>query len=75
VDSAYRHLHCFVCDGVTIRTDSAIISTQVHVNSNCKMHYPLHVLLKSLNAIIVTVLLALPSSLLPLKVTPLQLAR
>jgi hypothetical protein len=74
VDSTYRHLCCSVCDDATIRTDSAIISTRVHVNSKCKMHYPLHVLLKSLNAIIVTVLLALLSSPLPLKVTPLQLA-
>lgn len=74
VDSIYGHLRCFVCDCVTISTDSVIISTHVKVNNNLKMHYPLHVLLKSLNAVIGTVLLIFLSSLLLLLVTPLQLA-
>ena len=72
--SIHGYLQCFVFDCVTISTDSKIISTHVNVNNNLKMHYPLHVLLKSLNAVIRTILLAFLSSLLLVLVTPLQLA-
>jgi len=73
VDSIYGHSRCFMFDCVTISTDSIITSTHVNVN-NLKVLYPLHVLLKSLNAVIHTVFIAFPSSLLLLLVTPLQLA-
>ena len=73
MDSIYGHLRCFVCDSVSISIEIVIISTHENVN-NLKKHYPMHVLLKSLNAVTCTVLPIFPSCLLLLLVTPLQLA-